>query len=312
MSLFELKMSNTSPFQGNFSKYLNERSENVKKRKSTENLNIIDKSSEITKKEFWIQLTLAFMAANIPINKLDNPVIKKFLEIFTGFEIPHSSTIYKNYVKNVYDKALDKIRDEIGDNKVYLQIDETTNRGDRILLNVLCGKLDGRKSKPMLISTQILENTKSETIIKGICNACRNFWPNSNGLENVLVILTDAAPNMKCAIDMAKKDYKDLKHVTCLAHGMHNVCQFVRVNFDLTNEFISNMKHLMKNSPKRKNELKNFCSIPLPKNPVVTRWCSWINASIYYNTNIDKITKFIEQMETNNNKNYYKLERNNL
>ena len=61
------------------------------------------------------------------------------------------------------------------------------------------------------------------------------------------------------------------------------------------------MKHLLKNSPKRKHEYRNICEIPLPKSPVITRWGTWLAASHYYYDNFDKICKFIKGMTTKNN-----------
>lgn len=60
--------------------------------------------------------------------------------------------------------------------------------------------------------------------------------------EKVLLIVTDAAPYMILAMSNLKVLYPNAIHVTCTAHALHRVAEFIRNEFDNVNKLISNTK----------------------------------------------------------------------
>ena len=62
------------------------------------------------------------------------------------------------------------------------------------------------------------------------------------------------------------------------------------------------MKKLMKNSPKRKREFHHICEMAPPKQPVVTRWGTWLQTAFYYAENFEKVKKFLQTIEMTDNK----------
>ena len=55
--------------------------------------------------EFTADMCRMMVAANIPWNKLQNPVVKEVLGKYTGRNIPDESTLRKNYLPSLYDKV---------------------------------------------------------------------------------------------------------------------------------------------------------------------------------------------------------------
>lgn len=49
--------------------------------------------------------------------------------------------------------------------------------------------------------------------------------------NKLLLVVTDAAPYMICAMQSLKVLYSKMIHVTCLAHGLHRVADFIRTEF---------------------------------------------------------------------------------
>ena len=47
----------------------------------------------------------------------------------------------------------------------------------------------------------------------------------------------------------AKGVFRNLHHVTCLAHSLHRVSEFIRSKFLKTDKFISIMKTVLRKSP---------------------------------------------------------------
>jgi len=286
---------------------LKEHKESNKHRKGAVNDNSIQTSIENSFKnaaandkksnEFCSFLAKAFVSANIPYEKLNNPTLKNFLFKFTKENIPSPNTLRYNYVEDIYNEKITKIREIIGQNTVYFIIDDTTDAMNRYAFNVLVGKLDGEISKPMLISTQFLENVNFTTINQALNKACQILWPNEIRYDSVLLIVSDQASTMIKAMSHAKILFPNLNHVTCLAHAFHRVCECIRQNNEFADKFILAMKKFLLKSPLRRQHFKEICNIKLPPKPIVTRWGTWLEASFYYVDNFEKICEFVEKFK---------------
>jgi hypothetical protein len=111
--------------------------------------------------DFCTELTEALIDVNIPFKAIDRPKLRAY-EITRN--IPYAPTLTNDYVEKNFNNKLNIIREEILDNKVYFIIDDTTDVKNHFAFNVLVGKLDSSKSKPMLISTQFLDEVNNMTI----------------------------------------------------------------------------------------------------------------------------------------------------
>jgi hypothetical protein len=79
-------------------------------------------------------------------------------------------------------------------------------------------------------------------------------------------------------------------HITCIAHGLHNLCEEIRDLFDDVNDFIAKTKALFVKCPSRIQLFRDLApGVPVPPSPVVTRWGSWIEAAHYYQKHLNKI-----------------------
>ena len=85
----------------------------------------------------------------------------------------------------------------------------------------------------------------------------------------------------------------DLLHVTCLAHAFHRVSECVPKLFPEVNELISVTKKEFLKAPSRVLAWKNaHPNLPLPPQPVVTRWGTWVNAE-----NIEAVRTVVESFD---------------
>jgi transcriptional regulator of met regulon len=65
------------------------------------------------------------VATNIPFNKLSNTIFRSFLEKHTDKSIPFEATLRKRYFDDIYNQVMDKMRIEIGNNQIWVTVDET-------------------------------------------------------------------------------------------------------------------------------------------------------------------------------------------
>jgi hypothetical protein len=76
-----------------------------------------------------------------------------------------------------------------------------------------------------------------------------------------------AIKNLKPMFQNIKDKYK-----ICLAHALHRVCESIRQDFCLVNEFVSHFKKILKKSPYQIQKYKKVTQLSLPAEVIVTRW----------------------------------------
>jgi hypothetical protein len=180
--------------------------------------------------------------------------------------------------------------------------DETTDSCGRYMLNILVGECSVlKRSIPYLMKTSELANTNSKNINIKIIDLMNEIYNNeASKFTNVKMLISDGAPYALKAGNLLKELNPDLKHVICLCHNLHNLCETIRKEAPNTNEIISFLKrHLVKN---RHNQEKyiNIMGKMVPKFPVISRWGTWIKFAVYLRNNFYEINKFINTFDSEN------------
>ncbi|KAE9542498.1 hypothetical protein AGLY_003359 [Aphis glycines] len=184
------------------------------------------------------------------------------------------------------------IRKFIQKNKnIWVSIDETTDANGRYVANVIIGTLE-------VGNIEVLEKTNHSTIAKVLDKSLSILWPQGIIHDNVLLFLSDAAPYMVKAATSIQTYYSKMIHVTCLAHALHRVAEEIRIHFPNVDELINNVKKVFLKAPSRIQIFKTMApDIPLPPRPVLTRWGTWLNASMYYCDHFELIKEIINQLD---------------
>ncbi|KAL4112208.1 hypothetical protein QTP88_016039 [Uroleucon formosanum] len=205
------------------------------------------------------------------MNKLNNDVFRSFLSKYCNKNIPCESTLRKGYFDKCYEEVLSKIH--VGEHKIWVCIDETTDSGRRNVANIIVGILQPESSGNLyLLHTDYLDKVNSSTITQLFDKAMHILWPTNVKYDNILLFISDAALYMKKAGSSIQTLYPNIIHLTCLAHTCHNVCEEVRAYYKNVDQLISEMK-------------KTFLK------------CTWINAVKYYCTNFNELKSIIEEFE---------------
>lgn len=248
-----------------------------------------------TSTTFHYELCEALIASNIPLSKLNNAKLRHFVEKYTKRSIPSESTLRKYYVSRCYDSTINTMKMELQDKKLWVSIDETTDSVGRHVTNVIVGTMDIEKpGKPYLLTSESLEAVNYLTISKVFNEALKILWPYNIRYENILLFVTDAAPYMVKAAKYLKDMYKNMVHITCLAHGCHRIAEEIRAQFPYVDNMIANVKKIFVKAPARVHEFKKQCpEISLPPAPILTRWGSWLEACTYYSRNFDEVKKVV-------------------
>lgn len=98
---------------------------------------------------------------------MNQPTFREFLEKYTNKKIPDESTLRKNYVCQMYENTLIKIRQYIQNKNIWISIDETTDVEGRYVANVIVGTLEvDTPGKVFLLYSDVLEKANHSIIAK--------------------------------------------------------------------------------------------------------------------------------------------------
>jgi hypothetical protein len=154
-------------------------------------------------------------------------------------------------------------------------VDETTDP--------MAGKLDTEvPSNPHLICSKVLHHTNHSTVARFVYDGLKVLWP-IGVKEKLLILYADAATHMLKAATVLKVFYPNLIHFTCLAHGLQRVAEEVRAKLPQVNKLILMTKKVFLKAPHRvQSYMQCLPDASLPREPVPTRWGTWIEAVNFY------------------------------
>uniref|UniRef100_A0A2S2QQ22 DUF659 domain-containing protein n=2 Tax=Sipha flava TaxID=143950 RepID=A0A2S2QQ22_9HEMI len=93
--------------------------------------------------------------------------------------------------------------------------------------------------------------------------------------------------------------YPKMIHLTCLAHALHRVAETVRCQYPDVDLLISTMKRIFLKAPSKIEIFKNnYPNIPLPPQPIITRWGTWLQAVNYYSKFYDEIKNMVSMLDS--------------
>lgn len=110
--------------------------------------------------------------------------------------------------------------------------------------------------------------------------------------------------------------YPKMLHLTCLAHGLHRIAEYIRLEFPEVNRLISNTKavfikvtigktycqyffkiQFLLQAPCRRQIFKNkYPNLPLPPSPCITRWGTWLEAAGYYCDHFEEVKSVLDKL----------------
>ncbi|KAG7162105.1 hypothetical protein Hamer_G010762 [Homarus americanus] len=116
--------------------------------------------------QFNQDLCRALVSADIPLNKLNNKELVSFLEKYTDQKVPSESILRKNDVPDLYNETLDRLREKVGDNSIWVSLDETTDVDARCVANFVFGILgpEEETDKSYLLNLKVLDKVNHSTM----------------------------------------------------------------------------------------------------------------------------------------------------
>nr|CAD7572816.1 unnamed protein product [Timema californicum] len=125
----------------------------VKRQLSIEGAIQAQKKAKDDKVEFIMDTTEMFLKANIPIEKLDNPVVRSWMGKYIkgSGDLPSASWLRREYVPKCGALAKENIKVSLANKSVAIFCDETTDRSGNCVFAILFGTLEGKSSQQLYL-----------------------------------------------------------------------------------------------------------------------------------------------------------------
>lgn len=257
---------------------------------------------------FDADLCDAMVSADIPVEKLSDPVFRNFLENYTGHAVPAESALRDRFVDDRYGRTMDRIRRRVTGCKIWVSVDETCctvdgGGGGRLFVaNVVVGTLE-EAGAIFLLNTEVLEKINHSTVSKLIDKSLAALWPDRIRHDDVLLFVSDAAPYMvKCARYLNAL-YSKMIHVTCVGRALHGACEEIRWRFGTVDKIVGHVPKIFEKSPSRLQAFRRHApGVPLPPPPPSaddvrsTGLGSWIGSAIYCCDHFDGVRDVVDAL----------------
>ncbi len=115
-------------------------------------------------------------------------------------------------------------------------------------------------------------------------------------MQKIILLLSDAAPYAIKAGKMLKQIVPQLKHITCICHGIHNLCETVRNINKNVDRLISFLKSSLIKNREKQALFTETTDLALPKWPVLTRRSTWLSCAEWVFDNFTKLELFIKEL----------------
>lgn len=256
-------------------------------------LNIKTIPNPNTANDFDVELIKTFCSANIPLSKLENQDLINFLKKYTGIDVKSESWYRKILLEKLYKNEMQSMLSNITEKDIYVMFDETTDDNGRYILNILIGECSAiKRTKAVLVETVELERTNAVNINRAIINMLTRIYNGNIQYNKIKLLLSDQAPYAIKVGSMLKTLIPEIKHVTCLCHLLHRVCEEIRKHCPTVNSLISTLKRLLVKNKSNQHIFEDTTKKKLPKFPVITRWGMWIEFGHYVAENYAIIKNF--------------------
>lgn len=228
----------------------------------------------------------AFLASDIPLKKVRN---KQMAKLFThmGFKLPSESSL-RSSVDILFNTEKANIINILSGKYIYAIIDETVQFSRRFT-HIIVALIDNPQKNFLLKFIENTNHVNSEFVVTLIKETLLEYAVKD---KNFILLISDSASYMVKAGKMLKLKYKDLFHITCFAHLLHNCAAKVQLSYNAVNDLISSMRMCLLRSAER---LSKFETIEIPPDVVLTRWGSWLSAALYYAKNFVEIKCIISR-----------------
>ncbi len=264
----------------------------------------------------WLGLTLS--SSNISFNLVKS--LENLFQSFLGRNIPCEGT-FRNHLPKMFDFLQAKVKEEIGDNEIYLSMDEAKVTSLNLyFVSIIVGTLcpdSPEQQKHFVFNYEVLEDAwTGEKVIQLFEQTLQQLygvlWAEKTKTK-LKLFLTDGASQMVFAGKRLSKQYPNMLFLICLCHNLHNLCETIIKKFPNVSRFITSLNNILYASPARMDHfLSTFNLKKRPVKAVLTRWGTWLDSCEYWYHNFNFACSFLSTLPAKSKEADYIVQAKNL
>eukprot|EP00096_Caligus_rogercresseyi_P006161 TRINITY_DN2241_c0_g1_i1.p1 TRINITY_DN2241_c0_g1~~TRINITY_DN2241_c0_g1_i1.p1 ORF type:complete len:315 (-),score=115.87 TRINITY_DN2241_c0_g1_i1:243-1187(-) len=181
----------------------------------------------------------------IPMGKVENKHFSRFLEKYTGIVTPSRSAIVRN-VELEGVNILNKIRDILEGQDVYIFMDEATDMTGKPVVGIYLGLLGKFLSRPFLIDLSETKSHDSESLVIAVSKSLQDLWNGSIRAERIKFIVTQPMPHANEAARSLQSLFPGLEHFYCTSSRVEALGQRVGEESDKVSRLFMETKRVLK------------------------------------------------------------------
>lgn len=252
-------------------------------------------------KDIWREMVKCFTSAGVPLKVFRNDDVRKWIEsnIKDGIKLPGETTLRKFLSEE--GKCDSQTTAEIcRDQDVIVTVDESMDLKNRKLVNVLVGPAQPNISS-RLVASKFVQKCDAAAISNVVLEALSTI---SVKTSHLVCLKSDNAKYMLSAGNTLKGLSRRMIHSTCWSHILHLVSEEIRGQMKKADLYISAFKSVLVKAPSRRDELLDVFedhghSRTLPPVPVITRWCTWLEAASFHYKHLEAEATWVEATQDN-------------
>ena len=275
-------------------------SQHLQSQKHQESLQLISQMNDgdDIKYKFHCDFLLWMVTNNIPLSKVDNPEFISYLEKLSQRQFYSRQHYMNHFLVDLYNIRIEEIYEKFNLTPYYLMLDETQDKSSRKMVNVLIGELNEfETTKPYVINTIEFENVNSSNLHNFIIWQVNQIHSSFHLTSNFKLLLTDKASYMLLLGTKLKSQFQNLKHITCLCHALHNLCETIRNNFKKVKSVMKQLIQVFHKNKKNQLIFKEATDIQFPKKYISTRWGSYLSFCCFFFENYQLVALAISGLK---------------
>ncbi|XP_067875707.1 uncharacterized protein [Heterodontus francisci] len=259
-----------------------------------------------------MELVDAFASANIPLEKLDHPKLRVFIQrnVQNGGCLPSANKLRQDYLPKVFATHCEEMKSQINACESFAIVcNESTNEQNNYVLHVLFDFMSDKaedvqsgKLTTVLANCVYLEAVNSTTVSQAILKTVSKYGADFN---KVSAFVSDNATYLtKSFKSVLQGVMPNVVHIICNAHIISLISELWKSEFGNVDKLVSYIKEIFKHCPSRKLRYRQHIAnaveigeqnIALPPEPVITHCNSWFRAVQYHAAHLKYYSDFISE-----------------
>lgn len=244
---------------------------------------------------FILELLEAFLSADIALEKLNNPVLQKFLTKYCQRTIT-GDILQPRYIKSAKENYLMNIKNDLNnEKKLWVSIADAVSQDGYKVVNIMAGCLDSQlPGKCHLIDSKLVSETTAIDIAQIVDKSLNHICSDQiTKHQRVSLLITSGSANMEKAGTILRNTYPNMIHLKCLEQTIQDICAYFLENFVNVTTLVLETNRLLLTY---ENQLMHTQTLKKLPHFEYHKPSSWMESACFYSEYFGTMKKLVHEL----------------